>query len=403
MRIVIVGTAYPLRGGIAHYVSLLNNTLVRRGHEVKVITFKRQYPKILFPGKSQSEVDSGKLKVDSGSNDPLSTFHFPLSDLPEIIIDSINPITWRKAGAVAAKFKPDLIIFKYWMPFFAPAYGVIARTAKWLTRKQGLQCKIAFIADNVLPHEKRPGDIAFTRFAFRAVDYFIVQSESVERDLKSVDPYAKFVRLDHPIYEIFGPRIERASARNKLGIPDDAPAILFFGYIRKYKGLDILLRAMPKIIEKLPEIRLIVSGEFYGDEKDYLSLIEELKIPSKNLVLATDYIPNDEVATYFSATNVCVLPYRSATQSGIVQIAYNFDVPIIATDVGGLAEIVIDGKSGLMASEATPEAVAEKVIDFFSQSMEQKLTEGVIHEKQKYSWDTFAEGIEKLIETPHGN
>jgi len=386
MRIVIVGTAYPLRGGIAHYVSLLYTTLIRRGHDVKVITFKRQYPKILFPGKSQDE--KGDLL------DPIQT---------EIVIDSINPLTWRKAGAIAAQFKPDLILFKYWMPFFAPAYGVIARTAKRLTRKQGHECKIAFIADNVLPHEKRPGDIALTKFAFRPVDYFIIQSESVERDLKSVDPDAKFIRLDHPIYEIFGPRIDRVLARKKLSIPDETPAILFFGYIRKYKGLDILLRAMPKIIENLPEIRLIIAGEFYGDEKDYHLLIEELMIPAKNLVLATDYIPNDEVSTYFSAANVAVLPYRSATQSGIVQIAYNFDVPVIATNVGGLAEIVIDKISGLISHEATPEAIAEKVSAFFLESMEQKLTEGVIIEKKKYSWDTFAEGIEKLVETPHGN
>jgi D-inositol-3-phosphate glycosyltransferase len=384
MRIVIVGTAYPLRGGIAHYVSLLSQTLIRRGHDVKIITFKRQYPKFLFPGKSQEE--SGDIPAWTNE-----------SSAPEIIIDSINPLTWRKAGAVAAAFKPDLIIFKYWIPFFAPTYGVIARTAKRITRKFGKECKIAFIADNVLPHEKRPGDIMLTKFAFRAVDQFIVQSESVERDLKSLVPHAKFIRLDHPIYEIFGERIDRSEARKKLSIPDDAPAILFFGYIRKYKGLDILLRAMPRIIESLPDIRLIVAGEFYGDVKEYRSIIQELRIPAKNLVLATDYIPNDDVALYFSAANVAVLPYRSATQSGIVQIAYNFDVPVIATNVGGLAEIVIDGISGIITPDATPDAIAEAVRRYFQQSMEPQLTEGVIQEKKKYSWNTFAEGIEKLL------
>lgn len=384
MRIVIVGTAYPLRGGIAHYVSLLQQTLLRRGHEVKVITFKRQYPKFLFPGKSQEEITNEQLPITK-------------EEAAEQIIDSINPITWMKAGAAAAKFKPDLILFKYWIPFFAPAYGVIARTAKRLTRKHGKECKIAFIADNVIPHEKRPGDLMFTKFGFRAVDFFIVQSEAVERDLKLFDPGAKFIRLEHPIYEIFGQRMDRLDARNKLAIPLDAPAILFFGYIRKYKGLDILLRAMPTILQQLPELRLIVAGEFYDDEKEYRSLIQELRIPAKNLVLATDYIPNENVTIYFSAANVCVLPYRSATQSGIVQIAYNFDVPIIATDVGGLAEVVKEGISGLIASEATPETIAKKVIQYFQKNLEYTLTDGVLDEKQKYSWDAFAEGIERLL------
>ncbi len=389
MRIVIVGTAYPLRGGIAHYVALLAQTLVKRGHEIKIITFKRQYPKFLFPGKSQEETNSSPTFQgrDRGVVTAIPT---------EQIIDSINPITWMKAGAVAARFKPDLILFKYWIPFFAPDYGVIARIAKRLTRKRGKECKIVFIADNVLPHEKRPGDLSLTRFAFRAVDSFIVQSESVERDLKSLMPNARFVRLDHPIYEIFGPRIEQSEARKKLSIPQDAPVILFFGYIRKYKGLDILLRAMPKMIEALPELRLIVAGEFYGDEAEYRSLLSELKIPEKNLVLDTDYIPNEEVAVYFSAANATVLPYRSATQSGIVQIAYNFDQPVIATDVGGLAEIVIDGKSGMIAPHATPEAIAGKVIQFFNEHLEAPLTEGVSQEKKKYSWDAFAIGIEHI-------
>ncbi len=399
MRIIIVGTAYPLRGGIAHYVALLSQTLVKRGHDVKIITFKRQYPKFLFPGKSQEETSPPPKPSPHEVGRGMRTVG-ALGEggvIADTIIDSINPFTWRKAGAAAAAFKPDLIIFKYWIPFFAPAYGVIARTAKRITRKLGKECKIAFIADNVLPHEKRPGDIMLTKFAFRAVDYFIVQSDTVEHDLKIVDPHAKFIRLDHPVYENFGSRIDLSEARKKLSIPDDAPAILFFGYIRKYKGLDILLRAMPHIIESLPEIRLIIAGEFYGDEKEYRSIIESLHIPAKNLVLATDYIPNDDVALYFSAANVAVLPYRTATQSGIVQIAYNFDVPVIATNVGGLAEIVIDGKSGIIAEAATPEAIAEAVLRYFQQYMESSLTEGVIQEKKKYSWDTFAEGVEKLL------
>lgn len=382
MNIVIIGTAYPLRGGIAHYVSLLHDALIKHGHEVHVVTFSRQYPKILFPGKSQEE------KGDAGA---------PLKSLQ--LIDSINPFSWRKAGKVVADLEPDMIIFKFWIPFFAPAYGMIARVAKSVLRKKGKECKVVFIADNVIPHEKRLGDRAFTNYAFKAVEYFIVQSDAVERDLKIVKPDAKYIKLAHPIYQIFGESIDKRKAREELGIPHEAPAILFFGYIRKYKGLDILLRAMPLLLKSLPELRLIIAGEFYGDEAEYQKLIDDLKIPAKNLVLATDYIANDKVATYFSAANVVVLPYRTATQSGIVQIAYNFDVPVIATDVGGLSEVVIDGISGIITKEATPELVAKDVEHFFNQALEEKLRAGVREEKKKYSWDTFVEGIEKIADS----
>ncbi len=399
MKIVIVGPVYPLRGGIAHYVSLLTQTLIRRGHEVKVITFKRQYPKLFFPGASQEEASrtAGKAGSSAGAPERESIdSSFQISGT-EAIIDSINPITWIQAGTVAARFQPDLILFNFWLPFFAPAFGVMARTARRHLRKHNQPCLIAMIAHNVLPHEKRLGDLALTKFAFRAIDEFIVQAEIVERDLKTIIPNAKFVRLDHPVYEIFGSRLDRAEARHKLSIPTDVPVILFFGYIRKYKGLDILLRAMPRILQSIPEIRLLIAGEFYGDEQEYRALIEELHIPPKNLVLVTDYIPNDEVALYFSAANAAVLPYRSATQSGIVQIAYNFDVPAIVTNVGGLAEIVKDGTSGLIAADTTPEATAEKVIQFFKEGLEGKLTEGVTREKKKYSGDALAEGIERLM------
>jgi D-inositol-3-phosphate glycosyltransferase len=275
---------------------------------------------------------------------------------------------------------------------------VIARIAKRQAKKRGqTEPKIIFIADNVIPHEKRPGDMQLTRYAFRAVDYFIVHSDAVERELMRVDPQAKFIKLPHGIFEIFGEQMPIVDARKLLNIPADVPVILFFGYIREYKGLDILLRAMPNLIKKMPELRVIVAGEFYSNEAEYKSLITSLGIPEKNLLLATDYIPNDEVAKYFSAANVVVLPYRSATQSGIVPIAYQFDKPVIVTDVGGLRESVIDGVSGLIAPEATPEEVEKQVLRFFDERLEAALTRGVQQEKKKYSWDTFVEGVEKLI------
>jgi D-inositol-3-phosphate glycosyltransferase len=380
MKIVLVGTAYPLRGGIAHYISLLFDALQKRGHEVHVVTFSRQYPKILFPGKSQEE------KGDAGN---------PIQSIQ--IIDSVNPFSWRRTGKVIAGLEPDMIIFKFWLPFFAPAYGMIARTAKKNLAGRGKKTKVIFIADNVIPHEKRIGDRAATNYAFKPVDHFIVQSDTVERDLKIVKPAAKYIKLAHPIYNIFGETIDKDQARKELGIPTEVPAILFFGYIRKYKGLDILLQAMPDILRQLPELRLIIAGEFYSNEDDHKKLIEELKIPAKNLVLATDYIPNNEVAKYFSAANAAILPYRSATQSGIVQIAYNFDLPVIATDVGGLSEVVIDGKSGIITKDCSPRAIASDIIRFFTEEEEKQLRAGVREEKKKYSWESFVEGVESLI------
>ncbi len=380
MKFVIIGTAYPLRGGIAHYVSLLYHSLVKRGHEVKVITFSRQYPKILFPGKTQEETGDAGIPIDSIQ-----------------IIDSINPLTWRKAGKLAAEFEPDGIMFKFWLPFFAPAYGMISRVAKKLLQKKGKKTKIIFIADNVIPHEKRPGDRAMTQYAFKAVDHFIVQSNAVERDLKIVKHDAQFTKLAHPVYENFGVRMNMSEARKRIGIADDAEALLFFGFIRKYKGLDIIIRALPELLKSYPKMTLVVAGESYSGEDDFRALIKELHIPSENIKLFTDYIPNSDVALYFSAVNVVVLPYRSATQSGIVQIAYNFDVPVIATDVGGLAEVVIDGVSGLIAHEATPEAIVTEVKKYFDESLEEQMRSGVREEKKKYSWETFVRGVEEII------
>jgi glycosyltransferase involved in cell wall biosynthesis len=380
MKFVIIGTAYPLRGGIAHYVSLLYDALRTRGHEVKVITFSRQYPKILFPGTSQDEKGDAGIPIESVQ-----------------VIDSINPLTWRKAGKLAAEFEPDAVIFKFWLPFFAPAYGMIARTIKKEMRKKEKKTNIIFIADNVIPHEKRPGDRALTNYAFKAVDTFIVQSSAVERDLKLVKPDANFIRLEHPVYEIFGKTIPMKDARAKLGIADDAQVLLFFGFIRKYKGLDIILHAMPELIKKYPKLILVVAGESYSGEDDFRALIKELAIPDANLKLFTDYIPSEDVALYFSAANVAVLPYRSATQSGIVQIAYNFNLPVIATDVGGLAEIVIDGTCGLIAPEPTPEAIEKAIVNYFDNSLEAKLRDGVCEEKKKYSWESFVKGVEGIV------
>ncbi|MCX6133063.1 MAG: glycosyltransferase [Ignavibacteriales bacterium] len=370
MNIVIVGTAYPLRGGIAHFNALLYKHLSKH-HHVEIVTFSRQYPSLLFPGKTQDEKGGQEGAVPS-----------------EQLIDSINPITWFTAASAIARKKPDLLIFKYWMPFFGPCFGTIARLVR---RKTG--AKILFVCDNIIPHEKRPGDMAFTRYAFKTADAFIVQSASVEKDLNAFLPGSRYELVAHPVYEIFGTSMPKSEARAKLGLTDER-VILFFGYVRRYKGLHILLDAMPSILKSM-KVKLLVVGEFYDDEQKYRQQIADKNLQS-DVVVRSDYVPNEEVSLYFSAADIVVLPYISATQSGIVQIAYQFDKPVIATDVGGLAEVVLNDRTGFIVKPETPQAVADAVVRFYSEKREEAFVKNVREEKKKYSWENLVQAIERL-------
>jgi len=378
MRIVLVGTAYPLRGGIAHYVGLLWKYLSRR-HDVRVVTFSRQYPKLLFPGKSQEESGDAGIPIDSVQ-----------------WIDSINPFNWIRTGFRVRALRADLIVFKFWMPFFAPSYGTIAAIAR-----RGRHTKTMFICDNIIPHERRPGDKLLTRFAFRYIDSYVVQSRAVERDLRKWHPDPLTSYLPHPVYEIFGEEEERLAARAKLAqvdpamtLTDDERVMLFFGYVRDYKGLDVILDAMPSILEKM-KVRLLVVGEFYNNEQKYRDQVRRLGV-GDYVVFHSDYVPNEEVGTYFSAADVLTLPYKSATQSGIIQIAYNFHRPVIATDVGGLGEVIVDGRTGAIVPPEDPHALAKAVVDFFAHDRFADYRANVIEEKKQYSWEHMAEGIEEL-------
>ncbi len=371
MKIAIISTAFPLRGGIAHYVSLLRDHLSKR-HQVSIITFKRQYPKFLFPGKSQEEKGAAAGEQPS----------------PQVI-DTLNPLTWFKAGRMAARLNPDLLIFKYWMPFFAPAFGTIARVAK-----KRSACRVLFICDNVLPHEKTPVDKMLTGWALKAGDSFIVQSKSVEKDLRSLIESPSYKLVPHPVYEIFGGSTDKTEARRKFGLMQDEKVILFFGYIRKYKGLHVLLEAVSKALASV-RFTLLVAGEFYDEERSYREQIDRLGIAGSVKVFS-DYIPNDEVAAYFSAADVVVLPYLDATQSGIVQIAYNFNKPVITTDVGGLAETVIHGKTGLVVPPNSPEDLAAAIVAFFREKLGELFSSGVSEQKRLYSWDNLVNAIEEL-------
>ena len=374
MKIIIIGTAYPLRGGIAHYNALLGGALSAR-HEVETITFKRQYPSFLFPGKTQQEIDEGP--------------HAPPA--PQLV-DSINPFNWIRVARTVRGRRPDLLVFKYWLPFFGPCFGTIAALVKRATG-----AKVLFICDNILPHEHRPFDMLFTRYAFRRADYFIVQSDAVEKDLRRFWPSAVYRHVAHPVYSMFGDPVDKEEARKALDL-DVRPTMLFFGYVRAYKGLHLLLDAMAEVVRE-KHVHLLVVGEFYDDESSYRSHIKRLGL-EYHVTIVSDYVPNERVRMYFSAADAVLLPYLSATQSGIAQIALNFHKPLIATNVGGLAETIRDGVTGLIVVPNDPHALASAILRYYRDGMEQKFVPAVREEKKKYSWEALVSAIEELA-SPH--
>ena len=375
MKIVIVGTAFPLRGGIAHFNALLASHLGRR-HQVETITFKRQYPAILFPGTTQAE--TGEAPGDAVR-------------APELI-DSVNPFNWLSVAREIRRRKADLLIFKYWLPFFGPCFGTIARFAT-----RGTSTKVLFICDNIIPHERRPGDVLFTRYAFAQSDAFIVQSDAVERELLSLFPGRPYRKVPHPVYENFGHGVPVQEARETLQLRAKR-VILYFGYVRAYKGLLVLLEAMA-LLGKDPEtsdIELLAVGEYYDDEQKYRRRAAELSL-GRTVHFVSEYVPNEKVGTYFSAADVVVLPYLSATQSGIAQIAYNFDRPVIVSDVGGLAEVARDGVTGFVVPPNDAAALAGAIRRFYVEGRAAAFSANVAEEKKKYSWDNLVARIEELV------
>ena len=371
-KITIVSAAYPLRGGIAHFAGLLYNELVKN-FDVSVVTFKRQYPSLLFPGKTQLENGDSVQKIPT-----------------DIVLDSINPLNWIKIGRKIRDSEPDFLVLKYWMPFFAPAYGVISRIVK----KNG-KTKILAICHNIIPHEKKPGDLALTKFFFSSVDYFILLANSVKDDLLNIVQKAKYSVLFHPVYSNFGSAVTKKEAKEYLKI-EDKNLLLFFGFIRDYKGLDVLLEAAAILKAKF-KFKLIIAGEFYSNEERYLKLIDELQLQDY-ILLYNDFIPQDEVKYYFSACDVVVLPYKSATQSGIVQIANNFCKPMISTDVGGLGEVIKDGKTGYLVEKKNPKKLADAIFKYYEENNEKDFSDNIKFDREKYSWSEFVKGMMKLVE-----
>ncbi len=371
MRFSFVGTAYPMRGGIAQFNALLCRELARE-HEVSFFSFKRQYPSRLFPGKTQIETGEDPAPVGARA-----------------IVDSIDPVNWHQAAGKIARDAPDALLFKYWMPFFAPCFGTIARKVKARTG-----CAVVLICDNIVPHERRPLDSALTRYMLDASDAFIVMSNVVLADLHRFRPGARAELVHHPLYTHFGEPMDRVEARRLIGWKGDDRVLLFFGFIRKYKGLDTLLRAMPQI-HASTGARLVVLGEFYEDRAPYDRIVAEMGL-SEIVTMTGDYVPNESVGKHFSASDLVVLPYRSATQSGIVQVAYQLELPVICTRVGGLEEMVHDGETGLLVPSEDEAALAAAVAGYFREGMEARLVDGVRRVKKEMGWDSLAASVVRL-------
>ena len=371
MKVIILGSAHPLRGGLASYNERLAREFIRQGHSVQIYTFSLQYPEFLFPGTTQYS--------DAPAPDDLYI---------HVKVNSVNPFNWYSVGKEIAKLNADLMIVKFWLPFMAPCLGKISRIVK----KNG-KTKVISILDNIIPHEKRIGDFVLAKYFVNSVDGFIAMSESVLNDLNKFDSAKPKLFSPHPLFDNFGEAITKTEAYEKLGLAINEEYILFFGFIRDYKGLDLLFQAMADERVRNLNVKLIVAGEFYTDSKPYAEMIQQLGIRDK-LILKTDFIPDNEVRNYFCAADMVVQPYKHATQSGVTQICYHFDRPMLVTNVGGLPEIVPNGKVGYVV-EPNPTAIADALIDFYSNHREFVMRDNIKTEKKKYAW---SEMLKKIFE-----
>lgn len=372
-KVVIIGPAWPLRGGLATFDQRLAKQFIDEGFDTQIYSFSLQYPSFLFPGTTQYSSDPSPSGINIQS-----------------IINSINPLNWIKVGKRLKDLRPEIIVVRYWLPFMGPALGTILRRVK-----KNNFTKIIAIADNVIPHEKRPGDNAFTKYFLHSCHAFITMSEKVLADLRIFEKTKPAMQVMHPLYDNFGEPVSKPEARRKLGIDESDRIVLFFGFIRKYKGLDILLEAMKLISEKSSLIKLLVAGEFYEDEKPYHELIKKLGIENA-LILHTTFIPDSEVKNYLCAADVVVQPYRNATQSGVTPLAYHFEKPMIVTNVGSLPSLVPHNKVGLVA-EPDASSIAAAILHYFELG-ENYFIPHLRTEKEKYSWKKMTEAIIKLAD-----
>lgn len=373
MKIAIIGTSYPYRGGLAAYNERLAKELQNEGYDVTIYTFTLQYPRFLFPGESQYSEEPGdsELKIVR-------------------CINSVNPFNWISVGNRIKKERPDLVIIKFWLPFMGPSFGTLLRRIK-----RNKHTKIITIVDNMIPHEPRVGDKAFTKYFIKPVDGFVAMSEKVLEEIKQFDSVKPKTLSPHPLFDNFGEILSREDALNQLKLDQENKYVLFFGLIRKYKGLDLLIEAFSDDRLRNSNIKLIIAGEYYSDKETYLQLIRQYNLENK-IIQVDRFIQGSEVKLYFSAADLVVQPYKSATQSGVSQIAYHFNKPMVVTNVGGLSELCPHGKVGYVTS-TEPKDIAEAILRFFNDTDQKQMIQNILEEKKKYSWNILVKNIFELL------
>ena len=369
--VIIIGPAFPLRGGIANFNEALCRAFTDSGVDCSIVSFTVQYPAFLFPGKTQ---------LAEGDNVPENIKIVTL-------VNSVNPFSWIRTASYIRKQKPSLVIIRYWLPFMGPCLGTIARMIK----RNNSGIKVTALADNIIPHESRPGDKAFTNYFVKACDAFVVMSQSVLNDLQTFESMKPAVLKYHPVYDIFGAEVSKVDARKNLGLKENEKYVLFFGFIRKYKGLDLLLKAFADKRVKDLNVKLIVAGEFYEDKQPYHDLINELGI-GNNVILHDHYIPKVSVKNYFGSADLVAQTYRDATQSGVTQIAYHFNKPMLVTNVGGLPEMVPHNVAGYV-TETNAGSIAAAIADFYENRREAAFIAGVKQNAKNFSWGKFIEAF----------
>lgn len=372
MKIAILSCFHPYRGGIAQFNASIFNEL-SKGYDVRAFNFKRQYPEFLFPGKTQYITeDDTAVPIESTA-----------------LLDTANPFSYAKTATEINSWGPDILLMRYWMPYFGPSLGYVARRMR-------PECKVIPILDNVIPHEQRFFDKAFTKYFLKGCDGFITMCNEVDYDLHAFIPGAKSITIPHPLYSHFGEKMERREAEKILGLDGGKKTLLFFGLIREYKGLDILLEAFKMLPD---DYQLLIAGEPYGSFEKYEKIIDST--PGKERIhLFTNYIADKDVRTFFSASDITVLPYRSATQSGISSISYHFEIPMIVTDVGGLKETVGLRGTGLLAKKADPESIKEEIEKYFGNELiREECINNIRKEKQRLSWHNFCENLMTFAKT----
>jgi glycosyltransferase involved in cell wall biosynthesis len=369
MKIISLGPSHPYRGGPATFSDRLARQFIDDGHSIEIITFRLQYPRLLFPGKTQY------------TNSPA-----PEGIRITRLLNSVNPLNWIFTGLKIRSKKPDILLLRFWLPFLGPSLGTVARIVR-----SNRKTKVICIFDNVVPHEKRLGDKILTKYFTGGIDGAIVMSQSVSDDLKLFRTDIPVMLSPHPLFDKYGDKVNREQALKALNLGSEYLYILFFGFIRAYKGLDLLIKAFSDKRLRNKKLKLIIAGEFYEDDKVYHELVEGAGL-EKEVLFFDHFIKDEEVPLFFSVADLVVQPYKSATQSGVTQIAFHYELPMIVTDVGGLKEIVPDGRCGYVV-KPDPTYIAEAIADYFDNNRKALFTEGVIKEKEKFSWDKMTAAI----------